>query len=134
MSLNFLSICSIFSYQYIIYEIAVKAGAAFQVYQLFVNIYATEVNTIRCVCSSVPTVSSVYGLTGLLITWCVCSSVPTERIVEAQGKYKSGVQQGLGAHPKKLILHALKCVLGASEVPFCACIQYIPTCQLAVFV
>ena len=28
------------------------------------------------------------------------------------------------------ILHALKCVLGASEVPFRACIQYIPTCQL----
>ena len=28
------------------------------------------------------------------------------------------------------ILHALKCVLGASEVPICACIQYIPTCQL----
>ena len=28
------------------------------------------------------------------------------------------------------ILHALKCVLGASQVPFCTCIQYIPTCQL----
>ena len=28
------------------------------------------------------------------------------------------------------ILHALKCVLRASQVPFCACIQYIPTCQL----
>ena len=28
------------------------------------------------------------------------------------------------------ILHALKCVLRDSEVPFCACIQYIPTCQL----
>ena len=25
------------------------------------------------------------------------------------------------------VLHALKCVLGASEAPFCACIQYIHT-------
>ena len=33
------------------------------------------------------------------------------------------------------ILHALKCVLGASEVPFCTCIQYIPTgLPVAVFV
>ena len=28
------------------------------------------------------------------------------------------------------VLHALKCVLGASEAPFCACIQYIHTCKL----
>ena len=28
------------------------------------------------------------------------------------------------------ILHALKCILRASQVPFCACIQYIPTFQL----
>ena len=27
-------------------------------------------------------------------------------------------------------LHALKCVLGASEDTFCACIQYIHTCKL----
>ena len=29
-----------------------------------------------------------------------------------------------------MILHAWKCVLGASEAPCCACIQYIDTCQL----
>ena len=28
------------------------------------------------------------------------------------------------------ILHALKCVLGASEAPFHTCIQYIHNCQL----
>ena len=28
------------------------------------------------------------------------------------------------------VLHALKCVLGASEAPFCACIQSIHTCKL----
>ena len=28
-------------------------------------------------------------------------------------------------------LHALKCVLGASEAPFCACTQYIYTCKLS---
>ena len=28
------------------------------------------------------------------------------------------------------ILHALKCVMGASEAPFCACIKYIHTCKL----
>ena len=28
------------------------------------------------------------------------------------------------------VSHALKCVLEASEAPFCACIQYIHTCKL----
>ena len=38
---------------------------------------------------------------------------------------------GLGAGPQKILrFYALKCVLRASQVPFCACIQYIPTCQL----
>ena len=39
---------------------------------------------------------------------------------------------GLGARPQKNfeVSHALKCVLGASEAPFCACIQYIRTCKL----
>ena len=29
------------------------------------------------------------------------------------------------------ILHALKCVLGAAEASFLACIQYIHTCKLS---
>ena len=50
---------------------------------------------------------------------------------------KSGAPQnglcegGLGAHPQE-ILHALKCFVGAAEVIFCACTQYIYTCKLAV--
>ena len=36
---------------------------------------------------------------------------------------------GLGACPQE-VLNALKCVLGASEASFCACIQYIYTCKL----
>ena len=36
---------------------------------------------------------------------------------------------GLGAHPRKF-LHALKCVLGAPEALFRACIQHIYTCKL----
>ena len=50
----------------------------------------------------------------------------------AQGKYKSDFHRGLGGTPPKNleILHALKCVLRASEAPFHACIQYIHTCRL----
>ena len=56
----------------------------------------------------------------------------SERIVGAQGKYKKwGPYWSGGTPPENFeILHALKCVLRASQVPFCACIQYIPTCQL----
>ena len=64
-----------------------------------------------------------------------------KRIVGAQGKYKKWdpfyrlCEGGLGRTPPGNfeILLALKCVLGASEAPFCACIQYIQciyTCQL----
>ena len=39
---------------------------------------------------------------------------------------------GFGGTPPENfgILHALKCVMGASEAPFCACIKYIHTCKL----
>ena len=65
----------------------------------------------------------------------MCMSRATERIVGAQGKYiKWGpycVRGSGGMPPENFeILHALKYVLRASHVPFCACIQYIPTCQL----
>ena len=68
----------------------------------------------------------------------VAARVP-ERIVGAQGNYKRWgpyyrlCEGGSGGMPPGNfeILHALKCVLGASEAPFRACIQYIHTCQLA---
>ena len=65
---------------------------------------------------------------------CIFSPRATERIVGDQGKYKKWgpyCVRGLWGHaPENFeILHALKCVLRASQVPFCACIQYIPTCQ-----
>ena len=58
-----------------------------------------------------------------------------ERIVGAQGKYNKWgpycVRGVWGMPPENFeILHALKCILRASQVPFCACIQYMPTCQL----
>ena len=71
------------------------------------------------------------------------STPPTraaERIVGARGKYKKWgahsidcVRGGLGARAPGnfAILHALKCVLGASEASFRAYIQYIHTCQLS---
>ena len=60
-----------------------------------------------------------------------------ERIVGAQGNYKKwghtiDCVRGVWGHtpPKIEILHALKCVLGASEAPFRACIQYMHICKL----
>ena len=58
-----------------------------------------------------------------------------KRIVGAQGKYKKWgpyCVRGSGSMPPENfeILYALKCVLRASQVPFCTCRQYIPTCQL----
>ena len=62
----------------------------------------------------------------------------------ARGNYKKWgahsidcVRGGLGARPPGNfgILHALKCVLGASEAPFRAYLQYIHTyLPVAVFV
>ena len=63
----------------------------------------------------------------------------TERMGGVQGKFKKRDPQyrlwegALGActPPENFgILHALKCVMGASEAPFCACIKYIHTCKL----
>ena len=58
----------------------------------------------------------------------------TERIVGSLGKYKCGADRwrGSGGTPPGNfeILHALRCVLGASEALFWACIQYINTYQL----
>ena len=61
-----------------------------------------------------------------------------ERIVGARGKYENWgryyrlCKGGSGGTPPGnfAILHALKCVLGASEAPFRSYIQYIHTCQL----
>ena len=60
-----------------------------------------------------------------------------ERIVGGQDKYiKWGPYYRLGVWghgPRNFffaVLHALKCVLGASEAPFQAYIQYMHTCQL----
>ena len=61
-----------------------------------------------------------------------------EKIVAAQGKYRKWgpyyrLLEGVWGHaPRKClkILHALKCVLGASGDPFCIYIQYKHTCQL----
>ena len=74
---------------------------------------------------------------------CVCRGLGgmsvgngSERIVGARDKYiKWGPYYRLGGWghaPRNFlaILHALKCVLGASEAPFQAYIQYIHTCQL----
>ena len=47
-----------------------------------------------------------------------------KRIGGAQGKYKKWGPEIFE------ILRALKCVLGVSEALFCACTQYIYTCQL----
>ena len=46
------------------------------------------------------------------------------------------VWEGLGEPSSENfeLLHALKCVLVASEAPFCACIQFIHTCQLPIAV
>ena len=42
-------------------------------------------------------------------------------------------ERGLGAHPQEVLgfIHAVKCVLGASVVPFCACLQDIHTFKLS---
>ena len=62
---------------------------------------------------------------------------PPRRLGEPRASTKSGAPQnglcegGLGAHPQE-ILHALKCFVGAPEVLFRACTQYIYTCKLAV--
>ena len=45
------------------------------------------------------------------------------------GAHNIDCGRGLGACLQE-VLHALKCVLGASEASFCACIQYIYTCKL----
>ena len=63
---------------------------------------------------------------------CCGLTSAAERMGGAQGKYKSGahniaiVQGGSGGMPPENfeVLHALKHVLGASEAPFCACIQH----------
>ena len=68
------------------------------------------------------------------------STPPTraaERIVGARGKYEKWGAHSIacvrgGTPPGNFaILHALKCVLGASEASFRAYIQYIHTCQLS---
>ena len=48
------------------------------------------------------------------------------------GPHKMGCGRGAGGMPPGNfeILHALKCVLGASEALYCACLQYIYTCKL----
>ena len=63
----------------------------------------------------------------------VTTSRAAERIGGAQGKYQMWgaiikiVRGGSGGMPPENFesLHALKSVRGASEAPFCACIQYI---------
>ena len=65
------------------------------------------------------------------------------RATERMGGYRANSKSGAhnidcgrevwGHAPEKFgILHALKCVMGASEAPFCACIKYIHTCKLVV--
>ena len=63
---------------------------------------------------------------------------PPRRLVGPRANIKCGarnmdcVREGAGGTPpgNVEILHALKCVLEASEAPFCVCIQYIHTCKL----
>ena len=51
-----------------------------------------------------------------------------EREARDLGGVGGGALWGWGHAPR--ILHALKCVLGASEALFRACTQYIYTCKL----
>ena len=66
----------------------------------------------------------------------ICARRGADRIVGVRDKYiKWGPYYRLGGWghaPRNFfaILHALKCVLGASEAPFRAYIQYTHTCQL----
>ena len=62
----------------------------------------------------------------------VClESRAAKRIGGAQGKYKEWPHNmDCGRARPQEILHALKCVLGASEASLCACLQYIYTCKL----
>ena len=76
----------------------------------------------------------------ILVDLHVCGVVfrAAERIVGARGKYENWGQYyrlckgGSGGTPlgNFAILHALKCVLGASEAHFRSYIKYINTCLL----
>ena len=65
---------------------------------------------------------------------CALNPGPPRGLEGLRASIESGAHnidcgRGLEACPQE-VLHALKCVLGASEASFCAYIQYIYTCKL----
>ena len=87
-----------------------------------------------CMMSCIKSVCYKYVLLLTYMWLCALNPGPPKGLEEPRAIIKSGAHhidcgRDLGACPQE-VLHALKCILGASEASFCTCTQYIYTCKL----